>query len=85
VYVREAVPAIRAIRSKSDGGNQTEGVKWLRAALLLSATVRSPELGRRELGGSGVAGVGQSGRGRHDELIGWEGTMNTWAERGERR
>jgi hypothetical protein len=42
--VREAVPAIRAIRSESDGGDQTEGVEWLWAALLLSAAVRSPEL-----------------------------------------
>jgi hypothetical protein len=42
--VREAVPAIRAIRSESDGGDQTKGVEWLWAALLLSAAVRSPEL-----------------------------------------
>jgi hypothetical protein len=42
--VREAVPAIRAVRSESDGGDQTKGVEWLRAALLLSAAVRSPEL-----------------------------------------
>jgi hypothetical protein len=42
--VREAVPAIRAVRSESDGGDQTEGVEWLRAALLLSVVVRSLEL-----------------------------------------
>jgi hypothetical protein len=41
---REAVPAVRAVRSGSDGGDQTEGVEWLRAALLLSAAVRSLEL-----------------------------------------
>jgi hypothetical protein len=27
-----------------DGGDQTEGVEWLRAASLLFAAVRSPEL-----------------------------------------
>jgi hypothetical protein len=42
--VRKAVPAIRAVRSESDGGDQIEGVEWLRAALLLSAAVRSLEL-----------------------------------------
>jgi hypothetical protein len=41
--VREAVPRVRAVRSGSDGGDQTEGVECLQAALLLSATVRSPE------------------------------------------
>jgi hypothetical protein len=35
--VCEAVPAVRAVRSESDGGDHTEGVEWLRAALLLSA------------------------------------------------
>jgi hypothetical protein len=42
--MHEAVPTIRAVRSESDGGDQIEGVEWLRAALLLSAAVRSPEL-----------------------------------------
>jgi hypothetical protein len=42
--VREAVTTVRAVRSRSDGGDQTEGVEWLRAVLLLSAAVRSPEL-----------------------------------------
>jgi hypothetical protein len=32
------------MRSESDGGDQTEGVEWLRAAPLLSTAVRSPEL-----------------------------------------
>jgi hypothetical protein len=36
-------------------------------------------------GGSGVAGIGQRGRGRHGELSGGEGAMNPRAERGERR
>jgi hypothetical protein len=44
--VRNAVPGVRVVRSGSDGGDQTEGVGWLRAALLLSAAVRSPELRR---------------------------------------
>jgi hypothetical protein len=44
VHMHEAVPTIRAVRSESDGGDQIEGVEWLRAALLLSAAVRSPEL-----------------------------------------
>jgi hypothetical protein len=37
---------VRAIRSRSDGGNQTEGVEWLRAALLLSVAARLLELRR---------------------------------------
>jgi hypothetical protein len=41
--VREVVPAVRAVRSKSDGGDQTRGGR-LRAALFLSAEVRSPKL-----------------------------------------
>jgi hypothetical protein len=36
-------------------------------------------------GGSGVAGVGQRGRGCHDELDGGDRAMNPRAERGERR
>jgi hypothetical protein len=35
------------------------------------------------LGGSGVVGVGQRGRERHDELNGEEEAMNPRAERGE--
>jgi hypothetical protein len=42
--VREAVPAVRVVRSESDGGDQTRGDGRLRAALFLSAVVRSPEL-----------------------------------------
>jgi hypothetical protein len=36
-------------------------------------------------GGSGVAGVGQRGRGCHDELDGGERAMNPREERGEQR
>jgi hypothetical protein len=42
--VREAVSTIWVVRSRSDGGDQTEGNEQLRAALLLSVAVRSPEL-----------------------------------------
>jgi hypothetical protein len=42
--VREAVPVVRVVRSGSDGGDQTGGNRRLRAAQLLSAAVRSPEL-----------------------------------------
>jgi hypothetical protein len=34
-------------------------------------------------GSSGIARVGQRGRGCHDELDGGERAMNPWAERGE--
>ncbi len=88
--MREAVPAVRAVRSGSDGGdqrqakgaghacvkrysrsgpfdlNRTEGIRpgrseRLRASLLLSAAVRSPELrGREEEGATtnSMAGKG---------------------------
>jgi hypothetical protein len=42
--VREAVSTIWAVRSRSDGGDQTGEDERLRAALLLSAAVKSPEL-----------------------------------------
>jgi hypothetical protein len=42
--VREAIPAVWAVRSESDEGDQTRGNRRLRAALFLSTTVRSPEL-----------------------------------------
>jgi hypothetical protein len=85
VRLCEAVPTVRAVRSGSDGGDQTEGVEWLRAALLLSAAVRSPKLRQAWARGSGVTGVRQRGRGRHDELNGGEEAMNPRAEKGERR
>jgi hypothetical protein len=37
-------PAVRAMRSRSDGGKIRPGNRRLRAAPLLSAAVRSPEL-----------------------------------------
>jgi hypothetical protein len=40
---------------------------------------------RAGYGGSGVAGVGQRGRGCHGELDGEERAMNPRVERGERR
>jgi hypothetical protein len=44
-HAQSGIPAVRTVRSESDGGeNQTGGNRQLRAALLLSATVRSPEL-----------------------------------------
>jgi hypothetical protein len=83
--VREAVSAIWVVRLRSDGGDQTGGER-LRAALLLSAAVKSPELGQaRAKGGSEVAGIGQRGRECHGELSGGEKATNPRAERGERQ
>jgi hypothetical protein len=42
--VREALSVVQAVRSESNGGDQTRGNRWLRAAPLLSAAVRSLEL-----------------------------------------
>jgi hypothetical protein len=42
--VRKALSVVRAVRSESDRGDQTRGNRRLRAAPLLSAAVRSPEL-----------------------------------------
>jgi hypothetical protein len=54
-----------------------------------AAPLRGGEVTRVEVGagygGSGVAGVGQRGRGRHDELNGGEEAMNPRAERVEQR
>jgi hypothetical protein len=52
--VREAVSAVWAVRSRSDGGDQTGGGERLWAALLLSATVKSPKL--RQACARGVPG-----------------------------
>jgi hypothetical protein len=58
--VHEAVSAIWAVRSRSDGGDQTREEEWLRAALLLSAAVRSPELGQaRARVAPGSSGLGR--------------------------
>jgi hypothetical protein len=73
--VREAVPAVRAVRSRSDGGSD-RGHRRLRAVPLLSATVRSPEfrrararvalgsleLGRREEGATANSMAGKRPR-----------------------
>jgi hypothetical protein len=58
--VREAVSAIWGVRSRSDGGDQTEGDERLWAALLLFAAVRSPEL--RQVCAKGVPGSPRFGR-----------------------
>jgi hypothetical protein len=42
--VRKAVSSVRVVRSRSYGGGSDRGNRRLRAALLLSAVVRSPEL-----------------------------------------
>jgi hypothetical protein len=61
---REAVSAIWVVRSGSNGGNQTKGVEWLRAALLLSAAVKSLELRQaRARGVPGLPGLGREGEG----------------------
>jgi hypothetical protein len=70
--VREAVPAVRAVRSESDGGDQTKGDGRLQAALFLSAAVRSElrlararvapgslELGREEEGATANSMAGK--------------------------
>jgi hypothetical protein len=54
-----------------------------------AAPLRGSEVAGVEAGvsydGSGVAGVGQRGRGCHDKLDGGEKAMNPRAERGERQ
>jgi hypothetical protein len=58
---------VRAIRSGSDGGRGSRGserVEWMRAALLLSAAVRSPKMRRaqaRVAPGSPELGRGEEG------------------------
>jgi hypothetical protein len=55
---------VRAVRSESDGGDQTRGNKRLRAAPLLSAEVKSLELGQaraRVAPGSPELGRGEEG------------------------
>jgi hypothetical protein len=44
--VLQRYPAISAVRSRSDGGDQIGRGEWLLAALLLPTAVKSPELGR---------------------------------------
>jgi hypothetical protein len=50
------------VRSRSDGGDQTREDERLRAALLLSVAVRSPELGQaRARVAPGSPGLGREG------------------------
>jgi hypothetical protein len=65
---------VRAVRSGLDGGDQTEGVEWLRAALLLSAMVRSPEL--RQERATVAPGLPELGRGEEGA------TANSMARKG---
>jgi hypothetical protein len=62
-HMREEVPAVRAARSESDGGDQTRGNKRLWAALFLSVAVRSPELRLARARGSGSPGLGREEEG----------------------
>jgi hypothetical protein len=60
--VREAVSAIWAVRSRSDRGDQIGGSEQLRAALLISAAVRSQELTQaRARVAPGSPGLGREG------------------------
>jgi hypothetical protein len=57
-------PAVRAVRSRSDRGNQTMETDVCEAAPLLSAAVRSPELRQaraRVASGSPELGRGEQG------------------------
>jgi hypothetical protein len=82
--VCEAVSTIWAVRSRSNEGDQTEGVERLRVALFISVAVRSPEVrqacARRVPGSTGLG----RGRGCYDELNGAEKAMNPRAEGKER-
>jgi hypothetical protein len=60
--VREPVSAIWAVRSGSDGGDQNGGSEELRAAPLLSAAVKSPDLSQvRARVAPGSLGLGREG------------------------
>jgi hypothetical protein len=70
--VREAVSAIWDGPSGSDRGDQTGEDERLRAALLLSAAVRSPELGQaRASGVPGSPGLSrEGGNARANSMVG---------------
>jgi hypothetical protein len=72
--VCEVVPRVRTVRSESTGGNQTEEKLMATggAAPLHGGEVTGVGAGAG-YGGSGVAGVGQRGRGCHGELDGRKG------------
>jgi hypothetical protein len=76
--------------SESFDPNRTEGIRpGKHTAAGGAAPLRGGEVAGVEVGvgygGSGVAEVGQRGRGRHGELNGGEEATNPRAERGERR
>jgi hypothetical protein len=53
-------PAVRAVRSESDSGEiRPRENRWLRAASLVSAAVKSSELGRGEEGATANSMVGK--------------------------
>jgi hypothetical protein len=72
--VCEAVPGVRTVRSESDGGIRPRKNKWPRAAPLLSAAVRSPELGQARA--TVAPGSPELGRGEEGA------TMNSMAGKG---
>jgi hypothetical protein len=68
--VREAVSVIWVVLAWSNGGDQRGGVERLRVALVLSAAVRSPELGQacaRVVPGS--TGLGREGENDTTNLV----------------
>jgi hypothetical protein len=82
--------AKRYPRSRPCDLNRTEGIRpggrqttAGGAAPLRSGEVAGVEAGM-SYGGSGIAGVGQRGRGCHGKLDGGERAMNPRVERGER-
>jgi hypothetical protein len=81
--VHEAVSTIWAMRSRSDGGDQTREDELLRAALLLSAAVRSSELGQaRARVAPGSPGLGREGENAMETQ--WRGRGHEFADRGGR-
>jgi hypothetical protein len=83
--VHEAVSTIWAVRSRSDGGDQTREDERLRTTPLLFAAVSSPELGQaRARVDPGSPGLGRE-REHHGELNGEEEAMNPRTEGEERQ
>jgi hypothetical protein len=84
VRARSGIP-----RSEPFDLDRTEGIRpGKQTAASGAAPLRGGEVAGVEVGtsygGSGIAGVGQRGRGCHGELDGGEEAMNPRAERGER-
>jgi hypothetical protein len=68
--VREAVSVIWAVRSRSDKEIRPGEGERLRAALLLSAAMKSPELGQtRARGVPGSQGLGREGENATANLV----------------